>query len=238
MINLRSLVFALLLFAGVNASAVPSWVKVEKSQERIGNIYRVICNASGPSLQVARREALESCQSSASDQLVTSLQINSKTVESESDVVLHHVVSSDRVIKNLNCMPKNESIENDGTSTTVWLFCEFDLNKAKVNLSPNAASSESPPKKILRRISSEDSKPEVVSVNYRIAISSVPACESILIGTTDVKIVRCSTNPMIVSLEPDDTKLVIRAKGYMPQEISIDDGIRKRGSVEVFLDAN
>ena len=236
MIKARSLLIFILFLEGAKASAVPSWVKVEKSQGKIGNTYRVICNARGPSLEIARREALESCQSSAADQMSVDIEINSIVIESENDVALHHSVKLQNTFKGLSCNPKNESIEDESLgSVVVWLQCEFNLSKVKLT---EQVDKIKPVNKSPTRSVAQVAPEQIRYLNDRIVISSVPACESILIKSKSARIIRCTQNPMAVVLDSSDESLIIRAPGYMPQTILLDSDVKEKKTIEVYLDKN
>ena len=121
--------------------AMPAWAKVD-SQTLIGDLFRIVCAGTGPSVDLARQEAELSCKASASSKLVTSGQVTTFMVESEKDLALHQEVREEVHYRNLNCSPEKEEVESGEGQYTVWLRCRFDLSKAEVlELDVSGASS-------------------------------------------------------------------------------------------------
>lgn len=92
--------------------AEPSWVNTYKLD---GSRLTVACAGEGPAADIARKIAMDSCRSSAADQLRTNIKVQSKSIETESQVGLHQEVSSEQEFENLNCKPIDQSQEKSDT---------------------------------------------------------------------------------------------------------------------------
>ena len=121
----------LVLYGQSSWGSPPDWAK-QNTQVRKGNLYRVVCTGEAPSIDLARREALQSCRNSATSQLMTEANIKRVTIETERAVAYHQEVSEDLNYKGLDCVPEQEQIDDHQSSVQVWMKCLFDLNKATV----------------------------------------------------------------------------------------------------------
>src|SRR4051794_19932276 len=110
-----------------NAHAdIPEWAK-NNSQKLSGSKYQIACSGEGPSVDIARREARESCQSSASQQIAaTNIRVKSLSVETEREVAFHREVSEEMTYPGLTCLPGREQIEDHDRHFKVWTECLFD----------------------------------------------------------------------------------------------------------------
>src|SRR5688572_11478500 len=99
---------------------MPPWAK-ENTQVLNGKVYTVVCSGEGPSADIARGEALNSCRSLAARQLHSDLKVKVLSLETEKDIAFHQEISSEGQYSGLLCNPQNESIEEENGHITAWL---------------------------------------------------------------------------------------------------------------------
>lgn len=110
--------------------SLPPWAK--NNQQRLGNLFFVVCKGEGPSIDIARVEAMDSCKATASDQYAAVIKVQSIELETNNDLFFHQQISKSIVIENLNCVPTHEKIEEQDESYNIWIRCKFDLTNATV----------------------------------------------------------------------------------------------------------
>ncbi len=201
----------------VVAFAMPAWVKESPASK--GNKFIIVCAGEGPAIDLARREALDSCRAAAVEQLKSKFHVRSLTVQTEKDSAHHLEVSSDQNYEGLSCNQLKQQIEDRKDRYKVWLQCEFDLSKAKVS-----ANKE---KKTQRHIASGERR--------ELSVATVPDCDSILLEGFRARTVRCNQNPMPVILYPEDESLTIRAEGYQPKTIELSTNRSVHQSIQIIL---
>jgi len=209
------LLFGTVLFVSAVVFGQPDWAKKDTFKMVSKNELEVVCQASGPSVQDARARAITDCTSTASQYLSQNINFKSLTVETETDVAVHNQVSYENKIKNLTCKPLNESIEEKEAGFEVWIRCSYSLGQAKVDSSGGDKGDSN----LIE--ANTKSKP------YRISISSVPPCNSILVQGTLTKTFPCKSNPTVITATANDKALIVRANGKKPKTISLplkDDG--------------
>lgn len=199
---MRILVF-LVLFG---AWAISSEFSSVGSTGRVGSIYWTTCSGSGPSLDFARKQAIDQCKLSAADQLEINLRVDTLVVNTEKGSGLHEEIKSTKSIANLICEPGKEQLKESAGFYEILLECKFDLSKAKVSLEKMDDKPNSPS--------------AIVASKRRIVIASVPKCESILVVSSRSNIIKCSSNPMAVVLEPGTKEVIVRAEHYKPYRVS------------------
>ena len=197
---------------------------------------------------MARRDATESCLSTARRQLTTNQKIKAITVETESSVGYHEEVSEDVSVSGLTCVPKREAYENTATSFRVWLLCDYDIKKAKViertnppdEQWPSANNADIENRIALKKLNTDGQLKKnprsIVSSQQNIVIVSVPPCESIIIRGTKPRTLACKTNPVTLLIYSDDEEAIVRAPGYLPKTIKFKSGGQINEPVQVLLD--
>ena len=228
-----------------NETDIPSWAR-EGGQQRIGQVYRVACSGIGPDASIARREAIESCQSSAGQQLLTNIRVKSLSVETEKEVAFHQEISDEAQFSNLRCNPLKEKINDTDQQVKLWLLCEFDLSKAKA-IPLNSKNDPTEAKTTNNGIIKNKDDLERVTAKYgrgktgrylsgqqkTITISVVPQCTDLLIrGEEPSRTIACHENPVTVVVDQADTEIIVRASGYMPKTLSLS----KRKEVEDYAE--
>lgn len=217
---------------------MPIWAK-KNSTKKTGDILTSACEGTGPSASLARKEAINNCQTVARQFLDGEIKVKSLSVETESSVGFHQEVQESSVIKNLVCDPqKEETSEMDG-QFQVWIQCRFDLGKAKVAKDTDKSL---PPKTdgtlVDGLVSSKPPEFEATDKDQRlIFLEVVPQCDSVVVRGKRPRTISCDTNPLRISLDGSEEEMIVRAKGYQPKTISI----RKGGvheTLRVFLDRN
>lgn len=242
--------FITFLFINSIANAdIPNWAK-EKSQEKIGKIFKVVCSGSGPSIEVARKDADESCKSTARLQVLSTSSVVSTVVQTEKEVALHEITKQNLTVKNLICNPENESFEEHYGQFSLWLKCKFDLSIVTVENNPIATESTIEKDKNIQGAGRATQDPSLTQVNLvsnmaeapvnlsdskkTIAIGSVPNCDSLLIEGEKPTVIKCKENPQLLIINETDSKITVRAKGFLPKIIELKKGIES--NVQVILD--
>lgn len=208
------------------AFAQPDWAKRDTFKMISKNELEVVCQASGPSVQDARERAVSECTSTASQYISKDVNFKSLTIETETDVAVHNQVTYENKIKNLTCKPLNESIEEKEAQFEVWIRCLYSLGQAKVN----STGSNKGDSNLIE--TAAKSKP------YRISVSSVPPCSSILVQGALTKTFQCKSNPTVITATANDRSIIIRANGKKPKMVPLplkDDGDEGSGDTK-FLD--
>lgn len=242
------IVFISSVLLGGNAQAkVPEWA-MKNSQSMSGGVLRVVCSGTGPSLDIARRDALNSCRSSARDQLVTNIKVRSLTVQSEKSSGFHEEISENTTYVGLNCIPDKEEIEESDGSLKIWMQCRFDLSKVKVI----AEESKEPQTKEQYDHEGIANKQELIMLEARslkigaaktiqdqnttLSIASIPRCESLVIQGVKSRVVNCTENPMTITIDAQDNEILMRARGYKPKRIILNKEKKSHETIQVTLD--
>lgn len=236
-------------FAAV--AAPPEWTRKNGIQEQ-GSTLTVVTTGSGPSLDLARRSAIDHAKGTAAEQINGSANIQSMSIETEKTASFHSEVSSTKKVEGLTCKPLNEYFEDKEGSFTVWLKCEFDLKKARVQMVDETPSSSNespaPGKGVGKSIEVAGSGTSASNVapgtfsrgeNRHLILSVIPACESILIRGKQSRSIPCKSNPATIMLLPTDKEVIIRGPaGFAPKHLKVLGDIRNSESeaMEVYLD--
>jgi hypothetical protein len=240
------------LFLSVTAlAAPPGWVHQNGIQQN-GSILVVVSTGVGPSLDLARRSAIDQAKGTAADQANGSANIQSLSIEMEKTASFHSEVSSAKKVEGLTCKPLNEYSENKDDIYSVWIKCQFDLKKARVQVvdKESARSEVTPGSK--KDVTSgfeivgghmSTPAPEVPKATHgedqHLILSVVPSCDSILIRGKQSRTIFCKENPMTILVLPTDGEIIIRGpSGFAPKHLKVhDDGKgRESESMEVYLE--
>lgn len=224
----------------------PDWAK-RNTQSVNGKIFSTTCSGTGPSLDTARKEALDSCQLSARQQLVSNIKVRSLTIQTEKSSGFHEEVSDNTEYVGLTCIPEKDEVEELDGSFRVWMQCRFNLSKVSVSAVTDATDhkdEKTAPAGIQNShsLSMIEEKPasrtaeSITSDQTTLSISSIPKCESLIVRGPQTRVIPCRENPILVILEHSDSAIIVRAKGYKPKTISL--GMEKKGheNVDVILD--
>ncbi|HEX7676207.1 MAG TPA: hypothetical protein VF412_18665 [Bdellovibrio sp.] len=216
-----SLTVALLIFAGPFFSyAMPDWAK--NSTEATSTEIITTCSGEGPSLAIARNEAVESCTTSAIRLQNGSLNYKSYSVQTESDSAAHETVSSNLKVSGALCKPTNEEVEQRPGQFRVWLKCAFkkaDFKLAVDDSTKASSTSEQVKVKPEGKLKSVTIGKHIKDLSTcQVSLSVIPECESVLVKSSFPRIERCKGNPVRMAVHSEDV-LVVRAAGYKPQEI-------------------
>lgn len=237
--------FAFALGSSTSAYAIPNWA-AQSAPTRNGNLLRITCDGTGPSIDTARRDALDRCRSSAADQIATSVKVRSSTIQTERDAALHQEISTAAEIKNFPCRTLKEEIEQAGSELRLWLQCEFDLSKTETKELDAPKSDPREANAHLQDLKNPKSSAlgplkvrSVASQLKRITISSIPMCDDLLIRGASSRVVRCDANPQPLVLQPNDEEVIVRAVGFIPQRLNANDlrGTTQDG-IQIFLNSN
>jgi hypothetical protein len=223
---------AVTFIASVSHAKVPTWA-ANNSTKLTGSSLRTVCHGTGPSVEIARSEALKSCQLSASQFFKSKIKIKSLSVETEKSVGFHQEVSSDDEFSNLICDPIKDELEEVDSQYSIWIECKFNLNKVSV---AHTDKPESPPNnKNLNELEPIKIKDTSDQQSKYIFVTIIPKCESILVKGRSSRVVECSQNPLKIQVKDDDQEILIRTKGYKPKTIQVK-GVNANETLQVLLD--
>lgn len=230
--HIKLLIMALVLISSVGQAKIPDWA-AHNSTKLSGQILTAVCNGTGPSLDIARSEALKSCQSNASQFFKSKINVKSLSVETENSVGFHQEITNTDTIEGLNCDPLRDQIDESDSQFSVWLECKFDLKKVsstpieqKSKPSDNAQLNTLEPAKI--------SSKQDIQGKY-IFISTVPKCDSVIVKGAKSRTIQCSQNPLKIQIKDDDQEILVRAKDYKPKTIKLK-GVDANEAIQVLLD--
>jgi hypothetical protein len=201
------------LFVSAAHAEAPSWA-VNDAERLEGTRYQAACSGEGPSVGLARQEAIDSCRVSAAQHLPSEITVKSISITSETDGAYHQEVLKRASVTGLVCVPRRERVQETSISVKVWVLCDFDLSRARMGGTP-ALAGERGAQGRERRV---------------LTLAVVPACSSVIVrGESPARIVRCDRNPMSVLLEPGDSEVLVRAKGRLPKSLPIKARWAKKG---------
>lgn len=211
------------LFVSQAVYPAPDWTK-STNEKLVGSLYTISCYGEGPALDIARHEAKKDCLIAASRQANSTFKIKTLSVETETSAGLHQEVESNSQITGLVCIPKKEDIEQLSSQFKVWIQCEFDLSKIKVENYLQENKTNKPNSNIR-------SKEKDILTIY-----SIPRCTSIIIEGKKPRVLPCNHNPISIVTMSDDKTILIRADGYRPKEINLSEVVNKKNSIQVILE--
>lgn len=227
------------LMTGISLSSfadIPVWAKKDTIKKN-GTILTSICQGTGPSQTLARKDAINNCIVSARQFLNSEIKIKTLSIETEKSVGFHQEIEESGLIKNLVCEPKkDETIEKDG-QFQVWIECLFDL-RAVIHTSTNeVVESKNPVER--DNLTSVKASPTVKidSDNFEVTLMVVPKCDSVLIRGKQPRSINCDSNPLQIVADSLDTHIIVRAKGFQPKTIKITNEV-KNETVQIFLERN
>lgn len=216
--HMKIFIMASVLITSVSQAKIPTWA-ASNSTKLNGSILRTVCHGIGPSVELARSEALKSCQLTASQFFTSKIKVKSLSVETEKSVGYHQEISNDAELSNLICEPTKDELEETDSQFSIWIECKFDLKKVKTV----------PAKETSAPVTTEDnnlsySKPSTrVSENSTktIIISTIPKCDSIIVKGEKPRIVECKNNPMELEITDSDKEAIIRVREHKPKIIQL-----------------
>ncbi len=230
-----SILYTVLLSTTASAES-PRWTR-ENGIKQNGSALTVVSSGVGPSLDLARRAAIDQAKATAADQVNGSADIRSLSIETEKSASFHSEVSSIKRVNNLVCNPKDDYFEEKNGSFTVWLKCEFDLSKSRVvtitegegqiqkqNQTKNDQAGD---KSIVAVDGSFSQKAPLIGKSTtgedrHLVLSVVPACESILVRGKQSRTIHCKGNPVTVLVFKSDTEMIVRGPaGFAPKHLKV-----------------
>lgn len=230
---MKILNLALSIFCSVGHAKVPTWA-ANNSTKINGSTLQTVCHGTGPSVDIARAEALKSCQVNASQFFQSKIKIQSLSVETEKSVGFHQEVSSDNEIEGLICNPTKDALEEVDSQFSVWLSCKFDLNRVKAR-PIDAPEPKAAEKNNLNNLESTEISHKDDYHPKSIFLSTIPKCESLVIRGSSSRVIECTTNPIKVVLRDGDNEIIVRAKEYKPKTIKLG-GVNENETIQVLLD--
>lgn len=233
----------------------PLWFTENSAAVRSRESLTVSCIGEGPSLDLARRSALDGCRNSAIASFGVPATIRSTSIETERDVAFHQEATESFTVRGLNCRQEKEYVEELENHYKAYLRCRYHLGNAAITSLEASAKA--------REVDDID-RPSGVSAKFlpwrkqegdlistgapiqaedrQLLLTTVPRCDSILVyGRARTRFVNCSGNPQKVQIRAGDLKLVVRAKNYLPAEVEVNparglSSSYESESLEVYLD--
>jgi hypothetical protein len=227
------------LLTGISMSSIadiPAWAKKDTIKKN-GSILMSICQGTGPSQTLARKDAINNCLVSARQFLNSEINIKTLSTETEKSVGFHQEIEESGLIKKLVCTPKrDETIEKD-SQFQVWIECQFDL-RAVVHTSTNEVSESRNPVE-RDNLTTVKASPIVKtdSDNFEVTLMVVPKCDSVLIRGKKLRSINCDSNPLKIVADNLDTQIIVRANGFQSKTIKITNEV-KNETVQIFLERN
>jgi hypothetical protein len=226
-------VFFSLFFSISTLAQTPEWVK-QMSQSQTGSIFTSVCQGEGPSVDLARMEAVRHCKASAGEQLGSKMQVQSLAVRSDSTAGFHQEISQSGSYEGISCTPKETFSQSTNGHFTFWIKCEFDLSKAKFVKDDSDALAPAKAKSAEDRVASLSSSSRDVkklkstaaydqSENKTLSVISIPACDDMMIRGPKARMVKCHDNPNDVAIGAQDTDILVRRAGYASKTINLTD---------------
>ncbi|KAB8040823.1 hypothetical protein GCL60_02535 [Silvanigrella paludirubra] len=249
---LKIFLFSSLFLNSISWANIPTWAQKTGENKKKDHIV-IPCQGIGPSLDLARTEAKNSCIHSIQNRLNVEYTDKSYIIEDEKQIVFHREIASQTKYENLVCNQLNEEIESFHDHYSVWIQCEYDLSKIKVK-KLNENNNNLNTKNIKKDNSWIQNRGElatpllsnnniihnksVYSSSKIINISVIPQCSQLLIrGKKSSRIVDCNTNPISVLISPEETQIIVRSvSGYLPKTIQLSETRNKDENVQVILD--
>lgn len=224
------LLFAFCLFGSGSVQAMPRWASLDGQRMGKKGILKIVCSGTGPSVGLARKDALNDCWTSAAHELSSDISVKSLSASSERQVLYQQEVLNRSRVGGLACTVRRETVEQTGDQLTVWLLCEFDLSKAKaIPASEDGLASDFAVPVELPIAA--DSRNRVV-----VTLATVPRCEDVtILGKAPARVLPCDRNPMPVLIDPEDNEILVRARDHYPKSVFLGPHREARGYVQVVL---
>lgn len=229
------LFYIILICPIVALSTTPDWA-TKSTFIKSGNQIVIVCFGAAGEIGAARSIALNGCRESIGNFLTKEYQIKTLAIESEKESTLHHEVTTNYKVENLQCKMLDEAVEYETSEVKVWQKCQFNLEEVIIKTENSEAlgtqqpllqTNVSPPKIAERQTAFQQNERTVV-------ISSIPACEKIIAETNGFHFAHnCKSNPTLIKVPGKDLQITIRAKGFIPKVFVLKKGVK---SVDVLLD--
>ncbi len=223
----------LLAFLGPSPSfaKAPTWLA--NGLKLRENILSVSCVGTGPDKGVAQKVSLDQCFGSAV-QYVQGYSVKSKTlsVEDTAQSTWSSEVSSDLQVTGLKCEPANQDCQESEGSWTCYIACHYDLKLAKAEPIKESQSQEvdkattgdtnlikNRPDLDSLKSKSSSKKEFVQSEGRHLILTTIPACDDVLIVKGRSRIIKCDEMPKSLVIFPDDREAIVRLKGFKPKHL-------------------
>jgi hypothetical protein len=233
--------------AGVYADCVvPGVFKAGEKIQRNGTTIKITCKGEGVTKDLAESDARERCDERVANEYKSSINVKEITISGDSDSASDREVAIHSCVLGLLCQKPNFSTCEDAGRYQTWRTCEYDLrglsegSEAQCNPGHKSPSDQPPPDEmsaIRSRINIKDRGAHRRGSGYVLSVSVVPKCDDILIVGAMSRKLPCTTNPLRVSIQPEDREVIVRAKGYLPKTLPLE-GLGKETEVEVYLDSS
>jgi hypothetical protein len=235
------LLFAAIIstFLCTKSYATPDWAKRD-TLKRERNALVAVCSGTGPSLDLSRRAALESCRQTAVDAVGSAVNTRSLSVETEHDTSFFSETSRNINVSNLDCHILREGSEEADGLFKDFVRCRYDLSRARVvnkNTADESKVIDDPENTsivqnkngIIKVQGSENNfsydKPILLGENRQLILSVIPnVCFDVLIiGGEKPRSIKCQNAPLPLTIYPSDKELIIRdgSGTYRPKKIML-----------------
>lgn len=215
---------------------IPAWARKDTIKKN-GSILTSICQGTGPSQTLARKDALNNCVVSARQFLNSEIKIKTLSTETEKSVGFHQEIEESGLIKNLICEPKKDETIEKESQFQVWIECQFDLRAAIHTSTNEVVESKSPVERDNLKAVKASPIVKIDSDNFEVILMVVPKCDSILIRGKKPRSINCDSNPLKIVADSSDTQILVRANGFQTKTIKITNEV-KNETVQIFLERN
>jgi hypothetical protein len=195
---------------------------------------------------IAETDARERCDERVANEFRSSINTKEITIIGDRDTASDREVTAQSCVLGLVCQKPDFATCEDSGRFQTWRSCEYDLGGlsegTEAQCHPNGkASSGQPPidemSSIRSRINIKDRGNHRRGDGYVLSVTVVPKCDDVMIVGAMSRRLPCTTNPLRVSIQPDDREVIVRAKGYLPKTLILE-GRGKEAEVEVYLDSS
>lgn len=230
------------------ACTAPTWFA--KGVMRNGQDLTVTCTATEAGDELAERSAKRNCDVKAANEAVSNIDSRDLVVSTDNDAATHREVTVSSCVVGLICKdPQVESCESDG-EVTIWRKCRYDLSLARTRnprecedhnkevqfTGKDAIANRKDLTSLKKKVVVQDVAKTERSSDFTLSVATVPPCNDLLVkGHQNSRRIKCSQNPMPITIKPTDEEVIVRAKGHLPKSIILD-AKGKESHVEVFLD--
>jgi len=229
----QSLALIALFSSLIAMASAPEWM--HDTMVRSGSILTLVCSGSGPSMDLARRSALDSCRQTAADAKNSNQTIHSVSIETEHSVAYHSETSSRVSVKNLDCDVLQELSESSGDGGfTDYIKCRYDLSKAKVETINERNPGPSQDAGSGGLVNGKDSASVIPTSNTEVTagtviqgenrhliLTSIPNCDEVLVRGQRPRVIKCDESPKTLFIYAGDHELIVRAVGFLPRHIEL-----------------
>jgi hypothetical protein len=225
---------------------IPAQFKGGEKIHRVGKSIKITCQGEGVTKDLAEIDARERCDERVANEFKSTINVKEITISGDKDSAMDREVATQSCVLGLVCQKPNFATCEDEGSFQTWRSCEYDIGVlsegTETQCHPNskAPAYQLPANEmsgIRSRINIKDRGNHRRGDGYLLSVTVVPKCDDVLIVGAMSRKLPCTTNPLRVSIQPQDREVIVRAKGYLPKTLILE-GRGKETEVEIYLDSS